>query len=659
MSSKAIYQAHGWSASTELGGIYKIIELEINNSTNSFNTAYFQTDRYISPSTRVTIKWMESVDVFVGNVITCKKLDTGPLQSSKYDIECEEVAAALQYKYVTQNGKRSIHIKNYDDDRFQKTVGNYISYLLPTDGYRDESELAFKGAKIVPSTGGRLPDMSFSNITVATAVDKVIIDLMGYGVWYEYNQLNSETRLRYGYYNHNIGQEWNAPVDTRITQRGKYYGVDGIIVYGDTNKIVGTSGNLNGNIICFRYSGCSNKAEAMSVADQIFKIRQNINTRYEVDFEVDKRSLTFREGDMIDITDPRINMVSPVSEDPSIPNGFMIYDIKIGLTKITIGLGASLQNIWDRLKSRLSIIDGDAAGSESFTIEFDWALVSGGSGELGEWVSIPFGIEGETYLGDFNLSCTFAEYGRNSYGTPITGDNVQLTQYATWDNKYVGTLAPNDSMTFQSWYYGLPKIIKWGEIDVSYVFDSSSQIGGKATVEVEWGNGVIIGDASDVPVTNMLSTVTHKWYIQENWNWGPSAMLQWKIRNSGSADIKLKDVLTKAAVFYYVSAGGSESGGVTEGGTESIPKEIQVKVELTDAAEGFAAVTLGPYIMTDGVICEKLEEDILEMQKGHTGFEIAGTANTSHKLLVAATSSLSVLFEGSCQVFDIDTAIIR
>lgn len=652
MGSKAIYQAHGWSASTELGGLYKIIDVEIRNSTNDFNTAYFQTDRYISPSTRVTIKWMESVDVFVGNVITCKKLDTGPLQSSKYDIECEEVAAALQYKYVTQNGKRSVHIKNYDEEQYQRTVGNYISYLLPTDGYRDESEIAFKGAKTVPSTGERLPDMSFSNITIASAVDKVIIDYMGYGVWYEWNQLSSEVRLRYGYYNHNIGQTWNPPVDTRITQRGKYYGVDGIIVYGDTNKIVGTAGNLDGNIICFRYSGCNNKAEAMSVADQIFKIRQNINTRYEVDFEVDKISLAFREGDMIDITDPRINMVSPVSENPNIPNGFMVYDIDINLTTVTLGLGASLDNIWDRLKSRLSIIDGDAAGAEGYTIEFDWALVDGGSGVLGEWSSIPFGIEGETYLGDLDLVCEFAEYGSNSYGTPITGDNVQLTEYATWDNKYVGTLAPSEYITFESWYYALPKIIKWGEIDVSYVFDSGSLVGGKATVEVEWGNGVIIGDASDVPVTNINSTVTHRWYIQENWNWGPSAKLMWKITNTGTANIKLKDVLTKAAVFYYISAGSSESGG----GTEPIPEEIQVKVVLNDASGEFAAVTLGPYVVTDGVKLEQINEDIIEVQRVYSGFEIAGA---SHSLLVAATSSLSVLFEGSCQVFGVDTTVIR
>lgn len=655
MTSKAIYQAHGWTATTEIGGYYKIIDLEINLSSNKFNTAYFQCDKYLSPSTMVVIKWMETIEVFRGNVITCRKLDTGPLQASKYDIECEEVAAALQYKYVMSNNNRSVWIKNYDAEADQKTVSDYIEILLPEGGYKDISEAVFKSATLVPSTGERLPDMGFSNITVASAVDRVLIDTMGYGVWYEYSPDWGLVTLRYGYYNSNKGTNWNPPVDSRIAQRGKYYGVDGIVVYGDTRKIIGTAGNIQGNIICFRYSGCNSKSEAMSVADQLFKIRQNINTRYEIDFEVDRVSLAFREGDMIDISDPRINMVSPESTDPNIPNGFMIQDIKITLSTLTIGLSAGLMNIYDKLKSRLSIIDGDQIASELQEIEFDWALVAGGSGSLGSWIDVPFFMNGSTFLGDFKLTSEFAEYGMTNYGVPVEGNNAQLTQFATWHISEGMYMSGPGSVSHEAEYADLPKIIKWGELDISYVFGASSELGGRVSFDIEWGNGVIIGDASDVTVMNQLSTITHKWYIQENWNWGPTATLKWTITNAGTVAIDLEDILVKATVFYYVSAGSS-----TTGGTAELPESVQIKLVLYDKEDFFPPVTLGPYVMIDspnvGATSNQIAEDIEELSQTYVGFEVAGA---SHTLQVAATADVSVLFRGEYLAFDDDTTIIK
>jgi len=649
----AIYQSHGWSAHTTLGGEHKIIDMTINLKANEFNNAYFQTDRYISPSTQVVIKWMQTIEVFRGNVITCRKLDTGPLKSSKYDIECEEVAAELQYRYVkSSTGKRSIWIKNSGDEVDRKMVKDYIGLLLPSSGYEDSSDWGFQTAKTVPSTGERIPDMGFSNITVATAIDKLLIDTMGYGVWYDYNVLTDSIRLRYGYYNHNIGTNWDTPVDSRIAQRGKYYGVDGIIVFGDEPDIIGMAGDIEGNIICFRYSGCNTKAEAMTVADQIFKIRQDINTRYELDFEVSAKSLNFKEGDIIDITDSRINMTSPTSEIEGIPNGFMIYDIKITIAKVTLGLSTGIQNMYDMIKSRLSIIDGERLSSMVSYIEFDWALITGASGSFGDDVEIPFMIDASTYMGDFELEAQFSQYGVDQTGIPISGDNVQLTQYADWDVTDGVTLQPGQSLSTTVTYYELPKIIKWGEINISYSFGPDSIIGGKASFDVSWGNGVIIGDSSDVPVYNPLSTITHRWYIQENWDWGPTATLWWEVTNTGTQDITLLDLLVKASVFYYVSAGGESSGS-----SGVLPDDIRVSIQLDDKNEKYPTVTLGPYT-TDGSgdISESISKDIQEMIKYRPEFEIAGVVQ---KLIVAATQDVSVLFDGQCIAFDEDTTIIK
>ena len=538
-----------------------LIEVEITRRLNEISTAVCIAKEYVPTNALAILYYMGVKEVFRGYVTYCKKLDTGPAVGSKYELEIEAVEGELRYKYIERGDKSALFVVNtkkvVNDE--PKVLGFFIQHILYNSGWSDASP----SMVTTNQDGERLPSMGFSSCTVYNALNRMICQEMGWGIWYD----SVNKRISYGEYRkHWSPMEYPCPSDVRATEQVRNYDIDRVIVYNDDKSLKAQIGT-GSRTICYRYSQCSTQEELDSVASRIWKERSDVSARYEIDFSPDFTDV--REGDVVNIWCGAINM--PLKNNiGEVPDGYGVKDVKNTPDKVVVGVGATNVTIFDILNDRLSVIDGEACIPEIVEYPLEWKNVEAGEleGQYGVQTDIEFEVTDGNIFGGVNIMPIMGPYG-------TTDDGLRQRVYVKSGVTEELTIASGagTSITVLMEDDVLPTDFDWGEVLVQYTFDETS-VDAVAAVTVEWGSAEVVDDQSDFDVRNRRTTVFQKFYIGETRSWTADDITV-MIENVGGGTLKLNDVIVKGALFYYTQI-------VTEDESEEeidYPTTMELKID--------------------------------------------------------------------------------
>jgi hypothetical protein len=522
----------------------KIIqEMNIERLLIDLNYATFVYPNTIALGTTITIKYQNTEDVFVGTVTQCRKLARTVSGVTRYYIECVEPAEELQNKYIidlTEN-YTALYINNVTKN---KTLGQYVSYVVPAySGWSDISNAEYKNQTVIygGSTTDSIPGMGFSTCTIWAALQRIVVTIFNYGLWFEYP--NGTKCIRYGEYNHDV-HEYPTPINVTLQSHNINYNVDGVILYGDDPSFMVTEGDVSpgSRIVVYKYDNCQSTDELKWVAAKIFEDRSVPSSRYEIEFPAGYHQIY--EGDRIHIYDTSSGLV--YDED-----GYGVKDVKITNEHTLVGIGSSKLTIFDLLNDRLSLIDGNILSYEGKDFDTGWTNsyndVSNDPDTWGVAASADFPIEGQTYMGGcafipiFSGSqITGAGYFRIYSAAGYSDDTVTLTPAAP--------LVANASGVFlDEWF---PWTWQWAEVEVSYMSATTNAVGASCSWECEWGDIEIMDRSGLTTISSVQRTVTHKWYVPSYTSMNKTYPLL--TCTTDDTSFKIDDITIFITVFYEV-----------------------------------------------------------------------------------------------------------
>jgi hypothetical protein len=545
-----------------------ISDLTIELKLTDLNYATFLFPEHITLGTYVTIKYAMHTPVFIGKVVQSRKMNRTIDGKTQYAIEIHEPAEELYNKYITSAEYTGIYLKNTDKTQ-KKTLGWYVSKIISglgvTEEWKDVSDTVYKNVTSPPGTieddsDPAIPSMGFSVCTVMTALNRLIVNIFNYGLWFDYFDGNGATvrRIRYGPYRSDVYPK-TVPVNIAMLENSVRHNIDGIIVYGDSNSLYATAGSISrtSSVMAYRYNGCQSKKELQWVAQRVYEQRSEASIRFEVTFPAEYFSI--HEGDRLHIYDTSVGLAATA-------DGYGVKDVKITAEYIQVGLGAANMTIFDILNDRLSVIDGSILSFEPLTIETQWHNVFASS-DVGMWgatTSIPVTIAGSTFMGEYYLTpvCGGEQIegaGFTRIFASIGNDETEKTITATSD------MVISASAVFASseWF---PWSIKWAEVTVSYVFDPDlTEEDAMVDWTMTWGNTEnpnlyteenfgLIAFSGEQPSSFNYSTITHGWYVHEKLNMPQSWPTIVASCHDGTDTVTIKDICVKIVIFWEASS---------------------------------------------------------------------------------------------------------
>jgi hypothetical protein len=666
VSDDKTIQKGQWTVLDGSGVVHILSDLTINKSILQFNYAIFRVDTKLTIGDKVTLKYRDIQDMFIGYVIACRKIDSGGGNaSSTYEVEIEEVAGETKYKYISHSNKDAVYIMNKNNAR---TVGQILTTILANSGWSNGmTGTAFNDAATVPETGAYLPAMGFSACSVDRALRRVIVDLMGYGIWYDETQ--GAKVVRFGEYNTDRKTNYPLPSDIRQVSTSKNYNIDRIMVFNDDKTLKSVQGTGNRSL-AYRYSGCQSQAELDAMARKIWNDRKNISDRWEVDFpfnnELNSQPFIVHEGDILDIHSDQEGMPQKPSVD-GIPAGYGVKDVKITFEKVTVGLGAANTTIFDIMAERLSVIDGDVVNNNYKEYDTGWIpAVAGASHEgqpndYGVPVSRAFNIGGDTFYGELTATVTLAPAGFDG-GSKITqycfaqpddggqAASIDLTAGASYE--YYIQFQSTEQYQDGSYVPVLPTSIQDGWVAIQYVFAAGGASTAIAEWQCEWGDVEFNSPATNVLVQNIKSTMTHHYAIPQMDSFltpdenGYYPLLRFLITNSGSGLLKLRDIIITGQLNYLYDPAVS---GIPEG---DVPDTILLKLDaLMPNQLHCTTYLLGTsYYM---VAEPGISYDLAEI------FPINTLTPGAHTFTVVTNEDVSIDITGQYLLFDEDVHVVK
>jgi len=396
--------------------------------------------------------------------------------------------------------------------------------------------------------------MGFSICTVLTALQRIVCNIFNYGLWFEYFDSSGREvrRIRYGEYLSDI-YPTTIPSTVSILENSIQYGIDGVIVYGETNKLYATKGNIGPQykVAAYRYNGCQSLDELQYVANKIYEQRSILSTRYEVVFP----GLYFdiHEGDRLHFYDSVIGI-------PKSDEGYGVKDVQITNKYIKVGLGAPKTTIFDILNDRLSIIDGNILSYDPYEFTLNWknVMCAASTDTWGATTDFTVTISGETFMGDYLLTPIVG-------GEQVEGAGYKRIFAAIAHSTSDITITTSDTIITGKDVLNNPDFFPWtidhAEVIVSYVFDpDETEEDAKVDWTMTWGNDtkdlytednyMITGFSGETYSSFVVSQVVHNWYL----NGVESMPLSWpKLTvkcHTGTTSAVLKDLIVKLVIYY-------------------------------------------------------------------------------------------------------------
>jgi hypothetical protein len=491
-----------WTANS-----YQVKDVDIKLNLIGLNYATFTCPVRIEAPNAVTITY-ENQDVFSGTVSQCKRLNRTIDGITVYDIEAVEYAAELQTKYVTTASTTGLYIRN--DQTEKKTLGYLIGLILSSGGatdWVDVSDASTKALTQVTYDDGDvdIPSFGFSTCTVYNALKRIIVDIFGLGLWFEYT--DGQKRLRYGE-NNSTATGFPIPTSIKVTEKAVNGNIDGIVVYGQDKSIYVTMGNMAGKVMAFRYATATSTSELNGIAARVFADKNQVSYRYEIEFPAGWYNV--REGDLITIGDSSIGLNTEAHG---------VKDVRFTMTKTTVSIGAAAVTIFDIMAEKLAIVDNDILYFTQYDIDtglFTVNPASGGAGEWGTTVTVGgedggFFVEGKTLMDNITIYPYFedADSGAGTTVFSIGAATSSVTVGATAATlSYAGVLDPD-------WF---PWDWQWVTIEARYSMSSVNASGSIIAWDLNWPGVNLTEDGTDYQtLSTVRGTSIHRWYIGQTY----------------------------------------------------------------------------------------------------------------------------------------------
>lgn len=543
---------------TALGNIIGEVNIELR--MNDLNYAVFVCPTAIPVDTMLTIKYGLATDVFTGKVTQCRKLARTIDGKTRYEVELVEPAIELSNNYITTATTTGIYLKNMNK-RTPKTLGWFVQNIISSvssNGWKDVSSYSIKQQTTPPGgTEGTdlIPSMGFSTSTVWTALNRVVCTIFNYGLWFDYKKNGAIKEIRYGEYRSDINI-FPVPISVSIIQNSNNYGVDGVIVYGETNDLYTTIGNTAATkkVVAYRYNKCQSVDELKWVAQRIWESRSEPQIRYEIVFP--GQYFKICEGDRLHIYDEQSGLAYS-------KYGYGVKDVKITQGTITVGIGAPKMTIFELLNDRLSIIDGNILSFDPLPIDTGWINIPASSDpeEWGATTDISVMIRGSTFLGGYFLLPTCG-------GETIEGAGYYRIYATVADWRDEVTITPAEPLEISGedvlesgWF---PWSWKWVDIEAHYIFGDETEEDSQVDWTLTWGNeekpelytvenGMISDYGGSTYSSAVYSTVLHRWLVNSTegapYSW-PTIMVEC---HTGTTVAVLKDIMVRMAIYYDAS----------------------------------------------------------------------------------------------------------
>lgn len=639
-------------------GVNVISDVDINLRCNSLNYATFTCPYYIPQGTIITIKYGMTTEVFTGKVTQCRKTNRTISGKTIYDIEIVELAEELSNFYITDTTYTGIYLNNVSSTS-GKTLGWYVQQMLNrvgNSGWTDNSDAQYKAMTSPPggTAGSKIPSMGFSTCTVMTALNRLIVNIFNYGLWFDYEKNGLYKRVRYGEYRSDV-KSFPTPITISMVENSVNHNVDGVIVYGESNDLCVTHGNVahGKKVIAYRYNGCNSLDELKWVAQRVYEQRSVPQIRYDITFP--SEYFPIHEGDRIFIFDTSVGLLESET-------GYGVKDVRIKNDSIVVGIGSSTMTIFDILNDRLSIIDGNILSFKPLPIDTGWKNVFASSNvaEYGPITDVTVTIEGETFLGDYLITPLIG--GEQIEGAGFMRIYATAAFSASTDT-IVNTAdrVINGSNAFpETWF---PWSFKWADVEVKYIFDSElTAEGSSLDWTMTWGNatnanlytvdnGQVIDYGGYNTSSSQTSTLTHRWYVTEKINAPHSYPIITVSCGEGTTTATIKDVLVRVAVFYEASNTYPPVETTMESG------QIQMRIAYGPSAE---------ISYTDWITIYDSASADLYVNKTYDGvddlgldYTVFGTGDHLIQYRLAGTGNASVYMTGSYNSFDEKTEVVQ
>jgi len=490
-----------------------ISDFVLHKRLTDLNYVTFTSPVYIESGSSITLKYLDIDDVFIGKVTQCRKIARSVTDIAQFDIEAVELAEELTNIYITDTNYTGLYINNTSNN---KRLFEYVDYILPFT-WSDISDSTYKYKTIVSggASSDYIPSMGFSTCTVWTALQRLIVTIFNYGMWFEYPA--GKKCIRYGEYNRDVyNYDYPTPINITMQENSVDHNVDGVIVYGADNSLYKTYGNVSAGsrTVAYRYSGCNSLSELQWVARKLYDDRKEPQIRYEIEFPAGYYKIN--EGDRIHIYDTSIGLLESET-------GYGVKDVQVRDDKTIVGIGSASLTVFDILNDRLSKIDGGILSYTATPIETDYNNVaaSAGTSDLyGEEVGVDFEITGDTFLGDLYLAPEFSGLRQEGEGYftiySAVGSMIDASIPVTADMDIIfgasGTVLDHYPVLSESWF---PWTWEWVEILVEYVFDRTTPVDAGVIWSCDWPNINILGADCTKYSSSNQTTITHRWFVPQ------------------------------------------------------------------------------------------------------------------------------------------------
>ncbi len=480
------------------------------------NYANFTSPVYISSGTEIVIKYLDIDEVFTGKVTQCRKVARTVNDIAQYEIEAVELAEELTNIYITDTTYTGLYINNV---KKTKTLGDFVGHIINGTEWSDVSDYTYKSTTIVSGGASEdaIPSMGFSTCTVWTALQRLIVTIFNYGLWFEYPAGNKA--LRYGEFNKEIQSgEYPTPINITMQENSTNYNIDGIVVYGADPSLYHYYGDISkgGKVVAYKYMGCNSMEELKWVAKKVYEDRSTPRIRYEIEFPAGYYKVN--EGDRIHIYDTSVNLAYN-------KEGYGVKDVQIRDDKTIVGIGSTDLTIFDILNDRLNVIDGGILSYAPVEFESDGYINVFASQDApeayGEESIDTFDITGETFLGDFYLAPAFSALRQEGegyftiYSAVGSASNIGIelgTPAEILFGASTETVLDYYPIFEESWF---PWSWEWVEILVEYSFSGINPSGVGLTWNCTWPNVNVLGAECTKYSSSNQNTITHRWYVPQ------------------------------------------------------------------------------------------------------------------------------------------------
>ncbi len=414
-----------WYVGTSPTSKYLISDMEILRSNDSANSASFSCLQAYSMGSSVII-YRDTTPVFQGEVYS---LDW---KNKAWKYVVKESATILQnFRLDGTDDSGIVDISNPDGT---KTITEIVSEILSySDGWTDGSE---NTSPTIPdsSPAKTLPPLRFNNANVASALNKFLVDICGFKMWFD----GATKVVEYGNYRADLTASNIISYNLDRSHSNINYDVDRVIVKGRSSDIIGkcikSGATTPYKTVIYRYLDCNSEEEAEALAEKILDVRGSSSNRFE--FRTASNFWVYREGDYISVND----------SETGITGYYVIQDITIYESFAIIGIGSAKKTILSILGNALQQIDGDSfEGVQNMWYGgWDWLMPHDAKypnlsyvdvSDYGKWV-MP--VLDKEYIGDVTLTVGVDCY-KSLYDIQTNNANIAVTTTGTTGQAIDGT----------------------------------------------------------------------------------------------------------------------------------------------------------------------------------------------------------------------------